>query len=122
MSFRGDDVFGDLYQEEKKKVSRHKKRSTDILLTLNLNENSSICPSNKSNVSRTGARTYLTTHILDYLTSTTSPESPLDDIDEVSVKWKPEIGPVQGRLHLHALVAIVHHGFLTFHPSLLRED
>ena len=123
MSFQGDEVFGDLYQEEKKKVSPHKKKSTDILLTINLNEKFvDMSVEQKQRFKDWCKYLFDDKHILDYLTSTTSPESPLDDVDEVDVKWKPEIGPIQGRLHLHAMVAIVHHGFLTFHPNLLRED
>ncbi len=42
-------------------------------------------------------------------------------MQNVEIKWKPEIGPQQGKLHLHALVAITHTGFYTFKANELRS-
>ena len=60
--------------------------------------------------------------ILQYFKDRDSPQNPLANIDKVQINWKPEVGPKKGRLHLHALVSIEHHGFLTFQANELRED
>jgi len=43
-------------------------------------------------------------------------------MDSSIVKYKPEVGPLKDRLHIHALVAIEHHGFYSFEANRLRAE
>lgn len=120
MSLQQDEVFQDLYE---KKARPKKKRSTDMMVTMNLNEKfSNMSQEQKQKFKDFAVNLFDHKKILDYFENKGSPENPLRDMDWVEVKWKPEVGPVSGKLHLHALVAIEHHGFLTFKANKLRED
>lgn len=124
MSLRDDDVFGSYYEQEfKKEKKRPKRRSTEIFLTLNLNERLVTMNSDqKTKFKEFGVALFDHRKILDYFKSKTNPTDPLRDMDEVKISWKPEVGPKTGKLHIHALISIEHHGFLTFQPNELRDD
>ena len=107
-----DEVFGDLFQDNKRKK---KKKSTDLLMTLNLNEKfSTMTSERKKQFKDFAVSMFDNKKILEFFKDRTSPENPLAHMDHIEIKWAPEVGKETGRLHLHALVAIQHHGFLTF--------
>jgi hypothetical protein len=115
---KNDEVFGDLFERKKQK----KKKSTDVFITLNLNEVFATMSTERKHLFRSfGVKLFKEEDILLYFKDMTNPEYPLENMDKVEIKWKPEVGPKNGKLHLHALVAIEHHGFYTFQANELRE-
>lgn len=123
MSLHEDEVFQEFFSEKKKpKKKRKKKRSTDVFITLNLNEKfSSMSQEQKERFRDFAKDLFDKKDILLYFEDRDSPGNPLANMDNVQIDWKPEVGPQKGRLHLHALVAIEHHGFLTFKANELRD-
>ena len=93
------------------------------MLTLNLNESFvNMTEEQKIRFRDFMVRLFDDREILQYFEDKFSPENPLANIASVEVKWRPEVGPSQGKLHVHALVAIEHHGFFSFKANKLRED
>lgn len=124
MSFEQDEVFHDFFEEKKvKKKNKSRQKSTDLMITMNLNERfATMSTEQKKKFREFAIDLFDKKHILSYFSDRENPSDPLLNIDNVEIKWKPEVGPTQGKLHLHALVAITHHGFYTFHANQLRQD
>lgn len=125
MSLQDDEVFGSYYDDEVKKAKKKppKRRSTEIFLTLNLNERlADMDQEQKIRFKDFGVALFDHRKILGYFKSKTNPSDPTRDMDKVKISWKVEVGPKSGKLHFHALISIEHHGFLTFRPNELRED
>jgi len=119
MSIQEDEVFTDLFEKKKSKA-----RSTDMRVTLNLNERfSSMTGEQKQQFKKFANFLFAEDQqgILDFFIDRTSPEDVHANIDKIEIKWLPEIGPKNGKLHLHALVSIEHHGFLSFQANELRS-
>jgi hypothetical protein len=122
MSLRDDEVFQDLYTSDVKKKGR-RKRSTDLMLTINLNERfETMDREQKQKFKDFAVSLFDKRKVLEYFKDKFSPDNPLAGMDSVDIQWKPEIGPKTGKLHLHARVAIEHQGFLTFQANGLREE
>lgn len=114
-----DEVFGDMFRSEEK---HKKKKSTDMLLTMNLNEKFATMTTERKQLFKNFAVSLFDDkRILEYFKDKMSPANPLANMDHVDIKWKPEVGSKTGRLHLHALVSIEHHGWLSFRANDLRE-
>ena len=120
MSFSDDDVFEDFKESKKRKK---KNRSTELFMTLNLNEKfANMSREQKQKFKDFGVNLFDKRHILSYFRDQTNPENPLANMEHIQISWKPEIAPHTGKLHLHALVAMEHHGFYSFQANELRED
>jgi hypothetical protein len=123
---REDEVFADLYPEEdkdKKKKKKPKIRSTDLYITINLNESfTTMSPERKLLFKTYAVKLFDQRGILSFVSDEEDLDNPLANIDKVEVVWRPEVGTQKKRLHLHAFVGIEHHGFLTFEANQLRAD
>ena len=92
-----------------------------MLMTLNLNEKfSTMTAERKKQFKDFAVYLFDNKNILNFFKDKTSPGNPLAHMDHVEIKWAPEVGKESGRLHLHALVAIEHHGFLSFKANEFR--
>lgn len=92
------------------------------MITLNLNEKfSNMTTEQRKNFKQFAVDLFDKKQILNYFKDRENPSNPLANIQNVEIKWKPEVGPQQGKLHLHALVAITHTGFYTFKANALRS-
>src|SRR4051812_41706127 len=123
MAIEEDETFAQLLKDKSREGKKKaRQRSTDMLLTLNLNEQfDHMSKEQKQKFRDFAVDLFDKKDILTYFQDRFSPGNPLANIENVEIKWKPEIGPKTGRLHLHALVAIEHHGFLSFKANRLRD-
>src|SRR5690242_5808490 len=97
-TLQDDEVFGEMFDSKKPRPKR--KRSTDVFITLNINEkfeNMSI--EQKQKFKEFAIRLFDDRKILDYFKSKTSPDNPREDMDDISISWKPELGPKTQKLH-----------------------
>ena len=108
MALEDDEVFGDYFEEEKKDPRNRRRKSTELFLTMNLNEKLT----NMTNEEKRDFKSFAETlfgpkrKILEYFTDRTSTDDAGRNILEVKIRWKPD-----------ALVSIEHSGFFTFHPN-----
>lgn len=125
MSLEQDDVFRDFFEEgkqTKKKKKGRKLKSTDLMITLNLNEKfTNMTTEQKRAFRQFAVDLFDKKQILSFFKDRENPSNPLANMQNVEIKWRPEVGPQQGKLHLHALVAITHTGFYTFKANELRS-
>src|SRR4051812_30734965 len=117
MAIEEDETFAQLLKDKSREGKKKaRQRSTDMLLTLNLNEQfDHMSKEQKQKFRDFAVDLFDKKDILTYFQDRFTPGNPLAYIENVEIKWKPEIG----RLHLHALVAIEHHGFLSFKANCL---
>src|SRR5258708_23177846 len=102
--------FGD--EGEEKKVKKKRKKSTEMYMTMNLNEIFATMTQERKIIFRDFCKwLFDEKKILMYFDDLTSPSNPLSNIDNVTIEWQPEVGKQNVFLHCHALVAIEHHGF-----------
>src|SRR4051812_41544293 len=115
MSLSDDEVFRDYFEEEKKDPRNRGRKSTELFLTMNLNERLSTMTAEEKRDFKAFAETLFgpKRKILTYFTDKKSVDDPSRNILDVKIRWKPEVGPKTGKLHLHALVSIEHDGFFT---------
>ncbi len=122
MAIQDDEVFREYFPDEKEKKKK-KGRSTDMYMTLNLNEAyATMTIERKQLFKRFMVDLFDKRKILSYFHDKDDPTNPLANMDDVQIEYKPEVAPKTGRLHLHALVAIQHHGFYTFQANELRAE
>src|SRR6185437_6311046 len=109
-------------KREKKRRRGRKPRSTDVYITLNLNEVFKDMSRERKVLFRDFCEQLFGPRkgILLYFRDREHPLDPLVNMDSSIVKYKPEVGPLKDRLHIHALVAIEHHGFYSFEANRLR--
>lgn len=126
MSIQDDEVFQDYFPDIKEKKmgkKKKKKRSTDMYMTLNLNEKFSTMSTERKQLFKTFmVDLFDKRQILSYFRDRDNPSNPLANIDDVKIEYKPEVAPKKGFLHLHALIAIEHHGFYSFQANALRAE
>jgi hypothetical protein len=100
-----------------------KEKSTDIFLTLNINEYfAHMSPEQKVKFRDFCIDLFDKKRILTYLVDRFSPSNPLANVESVDIRWRVEVGPKSQKLHVHSLIAINHTGFLTFRANDLREE
>lgn len=113
--------FEEIFETKQRQGKKKGKKSTDIFLTINLNQKfANLTQEEKLKFKAYAVKLFDEKEILQYIRDRESPDNPLGNVDHVGIEWKAEIGPERGLLHLHALVAIQHHGFLSFRVNELR--
>src|SRR5271170_1833180 len=109
------DEDSELDEEETKKKKKKKKRSTEMFVTMSLNEVFTTMTTERKILFRDFAKWLFDQRkILMYFHDMTNPSDPLQNMDNVHIEWRPEVGKEKGVLHLHAIVSIEHHGFYSF--------
>jgi len=123
---REDEVFADLYPDEEKGEDKKRKkrlRSTDMYITINLNESFLTMSTERKLLFKNFAvNLFDRKGILSFMRDEMDPGNPLANIEKADITWKPEVGKKQNRLHLHAFVGIQHRGFYTFEANQLRDE